>query len=314
MALGFKFFHSGQVGAPVLTGQVGKLIDLLDWALDISDATLGWEKVFSGTNAAAYRPRYGLRPYLDVDDTGGITGAALAAKARCYEDMTGLSTGTLPFPLVSTLSEPNWRKSNTADATVRRYYGIKTAEMLLLYIESVSTGLGGVYMCGQVPSLHPAEAYPFLLAGNPAGTWGGVDQAYSGLVSYNTGFVGWGGEAMSGAAGASWMRNPSGAIKAVGAGIRIAHQSKYDISDGTEVALVRADVSFIDLATAATAFQKPRSYIPNLWTTSADLVAAAWAIGDTFTIPEYNPAATFMWVGHSRAHIILETTDTGGAV
>lgn len=64
--------------------------------LSIKVASLGWEKVYSGTNKAVYRPTHveGTRMYLRVDD--GVGGQQ--ARIWGYESMSDIDTGLRPFP------------------------------------------------------------------------------------------------------------------------------------------------------------------------------------------------------------------------
>jgi hypothetical protein len=126
---------STDAGAPVMTGQVGKLIDVLDFALV---SGLGWTKVFSGTNRAAYRAPAGIRDYLDVNDTGPF--GATSATVLAFETMSAVGTGTQRFPATTQTSSGNGlgvEKSVTADGTARAwliigddktFYGIFTGQ------------------------------------------------------------------------------------------------------------------------------------------------------------------------------------------
>lgn len=77
----------------------------------------GWGKPFSGTNKAAYQSANlnSTQLYLRVDD-----GYSTYALVRGYENMTGVDTGTGPFPTFTQLSELNWRipKASGLDWTV----------------------------------------------------------------------------------------------------------------------------------------------------------------------------------------------------
>jgi hypothetical protein len=80
-------------------------------------APLGWERAFTGTNKAAYRPTdvEGTRLYLRVDDTGTLDGRVVG-----YETMSDVDTGTGPFPTeAQRAGGAYWPKSGTADATTR---------------------------------------------------------------------------------------------------------------------------------------------------------------------------------------------------
>ena len=317
-AIGFKFFHSGQAGAPVLNGLVGSGITVMDWILDVGDAVLGWEKVYSATNRAVYRSRYGLQPYLDVNDNASLAGLGRDLEVRAYEAMTGVGVGTSPFPLPAVVATTNWRKSNAASSAARRYCGIKTAQQISIFMEHDTAPDGCLYSLAQVPALHPAEAYPVHFGYMSISTNGNITASSFGVTGAQGNLFSWGGEGIAASSSqAAWMRNPSGAVKAVAARTRTASSvtsgNGYSIADGTEIALVRADLLFNDVNIGSTT-GKPRSYLPNVWTTAADLVAAGWSPGDTFTVPDYDPSAEFYYAGRSYSNVIFETTDTGGAV
>ena len=73
---------------------------------------LGWEKVFSKTNVAVYRPTdpASTRPYLRVDDTN-----AAFARVQMYESMTDVDTGSGVTPTLA--GGWYWHKWNVAAAT-----------------------------------------------------------------------------------------------------------------------------------------------------------------------------------------------------
>lgn len=64
-------------------------------------APLGWEKIFSRTNVAVYRPidLQSSRFYLRVDDTG-----TTQARVNIYESMTDVDTGFNPVPAASVVA------------------------------------------------------------------------------------------------------------------------------------------------------------------------------------------------------------------
>lgn len=87
--------------------------------ITIKMAPVGWEKVFSATNKAAYRSTdaAGSRFYLYVDDTG-----TQFARVRGFEAMSDISTGTGPFPTDAQMSGGGaLNKSSQANATPVRY-------------------------------------------------------------------------------------------------------------------------------------------------------------------------------------------------
>lgn len=83
-------------------------------------APLGWEKVFSKTNVAVYRPTdpAGTRPYLRMDDTG-----TSAARVTMYESMTDVDTGLNPCPSAATIAGGYyWWKKTVASALGVPYF------------------------------------------------------------------------------------------------------------------------------------------------------------------------------------------------
>lgn len=77
-------------------------------------APLGWEKVFSKTNVAVYRPTdlQSSRFYLRVDDTG-----TTQARVNIYESMTDVDTGFNPVPAASVVAGGYyWWKRSAAGA------------------------------------------------------------------------------------------------------------------------------------------------------------------------------------------------------
>lgn len=77
-------------------------------------ASLGWEKVFSKTNVAVYRPTdpTSTRCYLRVDDT-----QAMYASAVMYESMTDVDTGVGMAPAPATVAGGyKWYKRSAAGA------------------------------------------------------------------------------------------------------------------------------------------------------------------------------------------------------
>lgn len=249
MAIPVKYIHEGMRGAPVLAGQVGLYIALLDaflingWGLvaatgitvaggiatvgvnagetfeegsvvlvagatpaalngeqrvltasatSITFATTapdgaasgtitvkyapvgGWEKAFAGTNLAVYRSTdvTGARMYYRVQDT-----ATTVARVVGYVTMTGVSTGTGPFPTSSQRSGGAYfPKSVLANATPVPYLLAGDSKTVLM---SVCAGTASEAMYNNGPVLGFGE----MLGLNPAGDlWAsavaGLDSAW----------------------------------------------------------------------------------------------------------------------------------------
>lgn len=179
-------YNSAQSGAPVLTGQVGSLIALLDACLVNGYGSMtpaGWSKPYSGTNKASYRMGGGrLQGYIDVDDSAVVT--AKEARIVTYESMTALATGTNPTPSVGGFLVV--RKSNTADATARSWRLTGDERTFNLYTHWDSTGYASGTTFGEFLDWVPSSNYPLVLIGrhleNDA-SWSASAESYGKLTT-----------------------------------------------------------------------------------------------------------------------------------
>ena len=88
-------------------------------AITVKTAPAGWEKKFPGTNTAGFKSLdpASLGMHLWVNDS-----TTLDAKVRGFENMSGVDTGTGPFPtLVELASGGFWSKSSAANAVANRW-------------------------------------------------------------------------------------------------------------------------------------------------------------------------------------------------
>lgn len=128
-------------------------------------APAGWEKLYAGTNLAAYRS---LNPasthcVLRVDDTGTTT-----ARVRGYESMTDVSTGTGPFPTSGQSAGGLYvSKSQTASATARpwRIVADDRGFYWLPVIDSGTQTQGQSYFFGDLIPIKSNDPYACVLAG-----------------------------------------------------------------------------------------------------------------------------------------------------
>jgi len=139
-----RYYRSDDAGAPVLDGNNGSLIAVLDACLVNgygSKPGAGWTKPFSGTNLAAYRMGAGgtaERMYLRVSDAEGAT-----ARVSGFVTMTDVNTGTEPFPTNGMLNGGGFiGKSGTLAATVRPWVLLATPTLFILHIDNQATVLG----------------------------------------------------------------------------------------------------------------------------------------------------------------------------
>ena len=136
-------------------------------------APLGWEKVFTKTNVAVYRPTdpAGTRPYIRVDDT-----STTVARVTMYESMTDVDTGFNKAPAESTVSGGYyWWKRTAAGATGVQYILSGDGQGVFVGVmpnQAVGTmGTQGFNVCyvGDLKSYRSGDAYCGLLSGG--NTW-----------------------------------------------------------------------------------------------------------------------------------------------
>jgi hypothetical protein len=134
-------YRSSDASAPVLTGEAGKLVALLDACLVAgygAKSAAGWTKPYTATSYAVFRQGGGLQEYLEVLDTD-----PQMARVTGYEVMTAVITGTGPFPTAAQFSGGLYcRKSVTANTTARPWILFATNETFYLFIFGNSTTFG----------------------------------------------------------------------------------------------------------------------------------------------------------------------------
>jgi len=139
--MAFTIYRSGDASAPVLTGQTGTLITVLDAILVNgygAKAAAGWSKAFSGTSKAAYRMGAANRFYLRAQDDGPGAGTFKEARMTGYESMSDVDTGLSPFPSavqgVGSIAMTVLRKSTTADGTARTWVAVADDRTLYFFV------------------------------------------------------------------------------------------------------------------------------------------------------------------------------------
>lgn len=156
--MSFYYFTSSDSGAPALSGTNGTFVTLLDWILVTKG---GWTQVYSGTNKAVYRAPSGNRFYLRVVHDSAVSGSAQRATVRGYESMSGIDTGTDPFPTVAQQSDANsnWSASQSANSTARAYFGLVTDTFVELFVQAASTNGTKYYFFGDVAAAIDTDAW-----------------------------------------------------------------------------------------------------------------------------------------------------------
>jgi hypothetical protein len=88
--------------------------DAVTGTLTVKRSPLGFAKAYTGSNLRAYRAASGERDCIRVDDTG-----AANSLVRGYDAMSGISTGTGPYPTTQVSANGYiWKKSAVASSDI----------------------------------------------------------------------------------------------------------------------------------------------------------------------------------------------------
>ena len=125
-------------------------------AITTKRAPAGWEKVYAGTNKAAYRSHdvTGTRLYLRVDDTVGMY-----ANVSGYETMSDIDTGTGAFNGGGT---GRWSKSTVANTNARAWRVFADSRCVYLFVNKGTVQGNYEVACGwfgDIISNLSADAY-----------------------------------------------------------------------------------------------------------------------------------------------------------
>lgn len=169
-------YRSTDTSAPQLTGQVGKLIPILDACLVNgygSKTPMGQTKPYSGTNVATYKMPVGTsQTFLAVDAT-----PTNVPRLRGFTDMSGtqssaLGTGSAysihPFPTdAQSAGGESFVTSATTDAVVRPWVLISNGKLMYFQVDSASDGgaSGRLFVFGDIASYNPNETNSCILIG-----------------------------------------------------------------------------------------------------------------------------------------------------
>lgn len=161
------------VGAPQLTGEVGKVIAVLDACLvngygDKSPA--GWTKEFTGTNKAVYRPPAGNRLYLRIlNDNSTTDGFDYSSVGICravgYETMSDVDTGTGAFPLNTQMSGGTYLHTTYDRTSTARSWWLIADDKIFYFIPIYDTRCFG-FCFGSFYSYVDNDNYNTVIVGN----------------------------------------------------------------------------------------------------------------------------------------------------
>ncbi|MGV0949062.1 MAG: hypothetical protein ACOYB3_00010 [Azonexus sp.] len=170
----FTVYSSGDASAPVLTGEVNKLVAVLDACLVTgygAKSAAGWTMFGTGANKAAFKSGAGTGFYLRVQDDAPGTGGAREARMTGYVAMTDVNTGTGPFPTaaqgVGGVAMVVCRKSETASAVVRSWYVIADSRTCYVLV-SWNNLTYGVFVFGDFYAYNAADTSNCIIIGRPA--------------------------------------------------------------------------------------------------------------------------------------------------
>ncbi len=179
-----RIYRSTDTGAPVLTGQVGSLLNLLDKCLVdgyTGKTAAGWSRPYTGTNKTAYRNAVGAGGtgmYLRVVDAN-----AGYATVQAYASMSDIDTGSDVAPATAQFASGlYWSKSVSSDTTARPW--VVVADELTVWI-MVQAGSPGTYVfdsffgAGDIASELASDPWRYFVLGR-----GDANSAGAGGVGY----------------------------------------------------------------------------------------------------------------------------------
>lgn len=168
--MAWTIYRSTDSGAPVLNGQTGKILDLLDAILVNgygSKPAAGWVTEFTASTKRVYRPGPAARSrlYLRCRQDVGWYYASYSG----YSVMTDIDTGTDPFPSTTypgQTADVNWFVASYAvDSTTRSWMAAADDRTLILFTKPQAGMLWLVDYIGEFESYATNDAYQFMVAG-----------------------------------------------------------------------------------------------------------------------------------------------------
>lgn len=163
-----QIFRSTDAGAPILNGQMGSLITVLDAILVNgygAQSAVGWTKPFSGVNRAAYRLPAGTNQhYLQVYDDQGAN--SRHATARGFESMTDVDTGIDQFPTMAQEVNYYLHKSDLSNADALEWAAYTNGEFLAFASSRPGAIRNFGWAFGHVPSLIVGDNWNTLICGS----------------------------------------------------------------------------------------------------------------------------------------------------
>jgi len=179
-----RVYRSTDAGAPVLTGQHGALIALLDACLVQGYGALpaaGWSKPFSGTHVAVYRNAAptGTGHCLRVNNAVASLGVAYV---HGFGAMSALDTGTDGYPVGEAgMNFSGIVASSTFDATPRAWTLIADRQRLHLFVRFDGSRWLYTFFGDFASFVAPDPWACVLIASNPNNTAGSASSMVGGF-------------------------------------------------------------------------------------------------------------------------------------
>lgn len=194
MSLMPRVYKSDDPGAPVLTGQAGSLLALLDAVLvngygvgESAKSGLGWTRPYKSGAVNCYRndPVDGSGGYLRIDDSGIGTGASPRhAWVRGYSAMSNLDSGVNPFPTVAQAATGVLiPKSGDLNATPKAWVVVGNARAFYLLVQPHLSNTGRVPMFfGDLDSATVPDGGECCIAATTMSSWTGSTSSAMGAL------------------------------------------------------------------------------------------------------------------------------------
>jgi hypothetical protein len=143
-------------------------------------APANWTKPFSGTNLAAYKQGAGSNGmYLRIDDIASTSNSL--PKARGYENMSDINTGTMGFPTDAQYGTGLNSAMVKSISSATEWCILATEKILYLCSES-ATGLRGFHVFGDIASYKNGDIYNTVIITNKSGVY--VDQQSAFMATF----------------------------------------------------------------------------------------------------------------------------------
>ena len=193
--MAINYYRWDDPSAPSLSGESGKLIDLLDACLINgygSKTGAGWTKVYydAPNHTAVYRHSTD-DCFIRIDDNQTDHGLNQAvANVRCYKTMSDVDNGTVKTPSDSQISTVYSfiRKSNSANTTTEPWILVENNGLIYFNTNYNSNTNSAIHTIGKVRYFNPSDTYPYGLGACYTGHTTYRERGYNTWMSASDGY------------------------------------------------------------------------------------------------------------------------------